>query len=339
MIRGFRSLISTFAFSALLLAATPSRAADQGPCTSANAKAAPAKGKNRLVIGTGNAGGVFFPYGGGLARIVSAKLANTEMTAELTGGSVDNLKLLAKKQADLAMTTVDSAYDAAQGAGVYKDLGKIPACAAAVLYQSFVHIVVADAAGINGIAAMKGKRVSLGSPGSSTEALAMRVLEVEGLDGKKDVTPQYLSVSEAAGAMKDGKLDGFFWIGGMPTSAVTDLMTTPNVKVTFLDAGKTIDKLKAKFGPVYSALTLPKAVYGLKNDVPGIGVGNLVAVNAEMSEQLVRDLLKTLFDNAAEVRKVHPEAKSFDLAASVKGSSIPFHPGAIAFYKEKGVWP
>lgn len=339
MIRSLQHAILTLAFATLALGPTPASAVDQGPCTPANAKAAPTKGKNRLVIGTGNAGGVFFPYGGGLARIVSAKLANTEMTAELTGGSVDNLKLLAKKQADLAMTTVDSAYDATQGSGVYKDLGKIPACAVTVLYQSFVHIVAAEGSGIKDIAGMKGKRVSLGSPGSSTEALAMRVLEVEGLDGKKDVTPQYLSVSEAAGAMKDGKLDAFFWIGGMPTSAVTDLVTTPNVNVTFLDANKAVDKLKAKYGPVYSALTLPKAVYSLKTDVPGIGVGNLVAVNAEMSEKLVKELLKTLFDNAEDVRKVHPEAKTFDLAASVKGSSIPFHPGAIAFYKEKGVWP
>lgn len=337
MIRGLKQAILTSAFVAFV--ATPASAVDQGPCVPANAKAAKTTGKNRLVIGTGNAGGVFFPYGGGIARIVSAKLANTEMTAELTGGSVDNLKLLAKKQADLAMSTVDSAYEATQGLGVYKDLGKIPACAVTVLYQSYVHVVVSDAAGIKTIGDMKGKRVSLGSPGSSTEALAMRVLEVSGIDGKKDVTPQYLSVSEAAGAMKDGKLDAFFWIGGMPTSAVTDLVTTPNTKVTFLDASAAVEKLKTKYGPVYSALTLPKAVYNLKADVPGIGVGNLVAVNAEMSEQLVKDLLRTLFDNAEEVKKVHPEAKGFDLKASVKGSSIPFHPGAIAYYKDKGVWP
>jgi TRAP transporter TAXI family solute receptor len=338
MIRG---LLHSFVSTALLIGAMApgAFASDQGPCVSANAKAPRDKGKNRLVIGTGNAGGVFFPYGGGIARIVSAKLARTEMTAELTGGSVDNLKLLAKRQADLALSTVDSAYEAAQGSGVYQDVGKIPACAITVLYQSFVHIVASEASGIKTIAGMKGKRVSLGSPGSSTEVLAMRVLEVNGLHGKKDVTPQYLSVSEAAGAMKDGKLDAFFWIGGMPTSAVTDLITTPNVKVTFLDAGGSVPKLKDNYGPVYSALTLPKSVYNLPADLPGIGVGNLVAVNAEMPEQLVKDLLKTLFDNADEVRKIHPEAQTFSLEASTKGSSIPFHPGAIAFYKEKGVWP
>lgn len=336
MFRRLGCSLSLFVLCSLL--ASPARAVDQGPCVSSAAKAE-SKGKQRLVIGTGNAGGVYFPYGGGIARIVSAKLANAEMTAELTGGSVDNLKLLAKKQADLAMTTVDSAYEAATGAGVYQDVGKVPACAALVLYQSFVHVVASESSGIKTIEAMKGKRVSLGSPGSSTEVLAMRVLEAAGLDGKKDLTPQYLSVSEAAGAMKDGKIDAFFWIGGMPTSAVTDLTTTSNVKVHFVDSGSYVEKLKVKYGPVYSALTLPKEVYGLKADLPGIGVGNLVAVHAEMPEVLVKNLLKTLFENSDDVRKVHPEAKAFALSNAAKGSSIPFHPGAIAFYKEKGVWP
>ncbi len=329
------------AFSARLAsAAAPAPTVDPGPCIAANAKPYEAKGKRRLVIGTGNTGGVFFPYGGGIARIVSSKLAATEMTAEVTGGSVDNLKLLAKKELDLAMTTMDSAFEASQGQSVYKDTGKIPACALAVLYSSFVHVVASEASGVKRVEDMKNKRVSVGSPGSSTEVLANRILEAAGLDPKKGVSPQYLSVSEAAAAMKDGKLDAFFWIGGLPTAAVTDLVTTVGTKkVRFLPTDAALAKLKEKYGPVYSGLTLGKGIYGLAEDVPGISVGNVIAVNAAMPEKLAQELLKTLFDNVDEVRKVHPEAAAFSVDGATSGSSIPFHPGAVAFFKEKGAWP
>ena len=254
--RVWASVWSIVVCGAWLAAAGVARGEGAGPCVASNARPYDAKGKLRLVIGTGNSGGVFFPYGGGIARIISDQLPNTEMTAEVTGGSVDNLKLLAKKKTDLALSTVDSAYDAASGGGAYQDVGKVPVCALAVLYESFVHIVALEGSGIKDVAGMKGKRISLGSPGSSTEVLAMRVLAAAGLDGKKDLSPQYLSVSEATSAMKDGKIDAFFWIGGMPTAAVTDLITTPNIKVKFLDGGKSVDQLKEKNGSVYVPLTL-----------------------------------------------------------------------------------
>lgn len=324
---------------ALAVAPSPVFAQGEGPCTPAAAKPyAEAKGKLRLVLGTGNTGGVFYPYGGGLARIFSSKRPKTEVTAEVTGGSVDNLKLLAKGEADLALSTVDSAYEALQGAGVYKDAGKIPACAVAVLYQSFVHVVALADSGVTTIEGLKGKRVSLGSPGSSTEVLAVRMLEAAGLNPKTDVKAQYLSVSEAAGAAKDGKLDAFFWIGGLPTAAVTDLVLARKDGVRFLDAGGIVDKLRTAHGPIYAAMTLPKTVYGLPADVKGIGVGNVLAVNAAMPEKLVQDLTRIIFDNLDEVKKLHPEAATLSIAGATQGSSIPFHPGAIAVYKEKAAW-
>jgi TRAP transporter TAXI family solute receptor len=317
-------------------------AADPGPCTAANAGPLKSDGKQRLVVGTGNTGGVFFPYGGGLARIGSAKLPRTEMTAEVTGGSVDNLKLLHKKEADLALTTLDSVYDAIRGEGAYKDVGKVPACAIAVLYESFIHVVALEGNGIRTVADMRGKRISVGSPGSSTEEVANRILAASGLDPAKDIKREFLSISESAAAMKDKKIDAFFWIGGLPTAAVTDLAATPGIALEFLDATGLYDAMVRQYGAVYGKLTLAKGTYpGLAKDVAGLGVANLVAVNASMPEALVRDLLRTLFDNAAEVQKVHPEAKSFALANAVKGSDtapVPFHPGAIGFYREKSVW-
>lgn len=310
----------------------------QGACTPEATNKTRASGKTRLVIGTGGTGGVFFPYGGGLARVITAKLPNTEVTAEVTGGSVDNLNLIRTNEDYLGMTTTDSALDAARGESVYKEKGPIAACTLAVLYQSFIHVVALDGAGINTVADMKGKRVSVGSAGSSTEIAADRVLEAAGLNSKTDIKRDTLSVAESAGAMKDRKIDAFFWIGGLPTAAVTDLVKTPNLKVKFLPTAQFVKPMSDKYGPVYASFSLPKGVYdGVTEDVPGIGIGNLLVANAKMNEQLVYDILKTLFDNQADVQSIHPEAKSFNVMNSVAGSSLPFHPGAVRYYTEKGV--
>jgi len=309
-----------------------------GQCTSAAATKPRPSGKQRLVITTGGTGGVFFPYGGGLARVLTAKLANTEATAEVTGGSVDNMKLIQKGDSDLGLTTADSADEAQKGLGVYKDTGAVPVCTIAVLYESFIHVVALSDSGINTIADMKGKRISVGSPGSSTEVAADRILEAAGLNSKTDIQRDTLGVAESAGAMKDKKIAAFFWIGGLPTAAVTELASTgPALK--FISTAAYVQPLAAKYGPVYYPLTLTKSVYQkMPEDVVGLGVDNLLTVNANMSEQQVYDILKTLFDNQADVQAIHPEAKKFTLENASRVAPVPFHPGAIKYYTEKGVY-
>lgn len=338
--------ITTFiTLLALLLSACAAPAAPAAQPAGAEPTQAPAEApaatgdKTRLVIVTGGTGGVFYPYGGGLARILTEKLANTEATAEVTGGSVDNMKLVGAGDADIGLSTVDSAYDAIKGEAAYKDTGVIPAATIAVLYTSFLHVVALEEAGISTVADMKGKRISVGSAGSSTEIAANRVLEAAGLDPMADVTRDNLSVAESVAAMKDKKIDAFFWIGGLPTSAVTDLVATPNLSVKFIDISQYLSAMVEKYGPVYTAFNLPQATYtGLTADVPGIGIGNILFVNQSMSEDLVYNILTTIFDNLAEVHKIHPEAEKLALESAAVGSSIDFHPGAIKFYTEKGVW-
>jgi TRAP transporter TAXI family solute receptor len=313
--------------------------AGQGACTPEAAAAAMPEGKLRMVIGTGGTGGVFFPYGGGLARILTEKLADAEATAEETGGSVDNMKLVGAGEADIGFSTVDSAYDAVNGQGAYQDTGPIPACTIAVLYTSFVHVVASEASGINTVADMKGKRISVGSAGSSTEGAADRVLEAAGLDPQVDITRDNLSVAESVAAMKDQKIDAFFWIGGLPTAAVTDLVSTPNLAVKFIPTAEYVDAIVAKYGPVYRAFDLPPGTYaGFDEPVPGIGIGNIIFVNAAMPEPQVHAILTAIFDNLAEVQEIHPEAKKLTLETAAVGSSIPFHPGAVRFFTERGVW-
>ncbi|MDW8053555.1 MAG: TAXI family TRAP transporter solute-binding subunit [Anaerolineae bacterium] len=310
----------------------------QAPCTPENATDPYPSGKVRLVIGTGGTGGVFYPYGGGIARILSEKMPNTEATAEVTGGSVDNNKLLAKGEIDIGFSTLDSAFEASRGSGVYQDVGPVPLCTIATLYQSFVHIVALEESGINSVEDMKGKRVSIGSAGSSTEVAARRILELAGINPDADIQRENLGVSESVNAIKDRKIDAFFWIGGLPTAAVKDLVSTPGIKVKFIGAGQYVDKLREKHGPLYVRTTLSKEIYNLESDVEGIGIGNALLVNAKANEQLVYDILKTIFDNLEEVKSVHPEARKLSLETAVTGSSVPFHPGAIRFYTERGVW-
>jgi uncharacterized protein len=311
----------------------------QGPCTPENADKPRPTGKARLVIATGGTGGVYFPFGGGLARIISAKLPRTEMTAEVTGGSVDNMKLIYANEADIAMTTVDSAYDGFIGSGIYEDTGPIPACTMAVLYQSFQHVVALDGSGINRVADMRGKRFSVGSAGSSTEGAADRVLEAGGLDPRRDIGRDNLSVAESVAAMKDRKIDAFFWIGGLPTAAVTDLVSTPGLKVKFVPTDDVIQLMRDRYGPVYNEFTIPRTAYaGMEADVPGIGIGNILFTNANMNHDLIYDLTRTIFENLPDVQAIHPEARRLSVEGAVSESPLPFHPGSITYYREKGVW-
>jgi TRAP transporter TAXI family solute receptor len=151
-------------------------------------------------------------------------------TARVTGGSVANLQLIGSKQSEIALTQVDAAYDAIKG--LEKFAGNVvPARMLMVLYPNRMHVVSVEGRGVNTMADLKGKRVSTGSPGSATEVFAFRCIEMAGLDKDKDVRRERLGVAESTNAVKDGKIDAYFWVGGLPTAAVTDLAATPNTKI------------------------------------------------------------------------------------------------------------
>jgi hypothetical protein len=294
----------------------------------------------RLSIATGSTGGVFYPYGGGLARVLSAHAKNVRATAEVTGGSVDNVKLVSKGDADLGFSTIDSAADALAGAGSYKDTGPQKIAALATLYDSFAHVVTREGAGIATVADLKGKRVGVGSAGSSTEAMADRILEAAGVDPSTGVTRDNLSVVESAGALKDGKIDAFFWVGGLPTSAISDLSVTGSPKIIFLPTGDLLPALDAKYPGMYRAATLPQTTYsGMSGDVAGLGVGNVLFVSADMKPETVTMILNTIFDNLDEVKKIHPDARSLNLAGAAAKSALPLHPAAQQFFAARGVNP
>jgi TRAP transporter TAXI family solute receptor len=290
----------------------------------------------RLTVVTGSTGGVFYPYGGGLAKVLTEKGKDIQATAQVTGGSVDNIKLLGE-EADIGFSTIDSAYDAMKGVGAYKDVGALDTKVLAVLYDSFLHVIVRADSGITGVAGLKGKRVSVGSAGSSTESIADRVLAAAGLNPMKDVIRDNLSVAESVGALKDGKIAGMFWIGGIPTSAVKDLAASGQPKLAFLPTDRELAVMNKKWPGLYRAMTLPANAYeGQTKPVAGLGVSNVLVVSGELDDETVTRVLATIFGNLAEVQKIHPEARKLTLATAAAKTAVPLHPAAEKFYRAKG---
>ncbi len=297
-----------------------------------------AQDRRRLVIVTGGTGGVFYPYGGGLAKVLSEKMANTQATAQVTGGSVDNVKLLAEGEADIGFSTIDSAYDGFTGTGAYGGDGPQNVRLIARLYDSFLHVVTAEASGIDSIAAMKGKRVSVGSAGSSTESIADRMLAAAGLDPMNDVTRDNLGVSESCGALADGKIDAFFWIGGLPTAAVKDLAAGGQTKLRFIGTATEMTVLQTRYPGLYQERTLPAGTYaGEDADLAGLGVANVLIVSGEADDALVTDILDCIFGNLDAVHAIHPEAAGLNVANAYIPSRVPWHPAAAAYYAAHGV--
>jgi TRAP transporter TAXI family solute receptor len=291
----------------------------------------------RLSIATGGTGGVYYPMGGGLANIISKYVPYTEATAEVTTASVDNCRLVGAGKAELAFIMADTGWDAYQGKAQFKE--KIPLRTVAVLYPNNMHMVTVEGKGIEKITDLKGKRVSTGAPGSGTEIMALRVIEAYGLDPTKDMKRDKLSVSESAGALKDGKIDAFFWVGGLPTAAVIDLGATPGVKMKLIPHADAVPKMRETYGPIYVKGIIPAKTYpGQSVDVPIAVVWNLLVCHENMKGDLVHDIVKTLFDHKPELAASHREASNISLEHQAAGGSpIPFHPGAIRYFTEKGV--
>lgn len=291
----------------------------------------------RLSIATGGTGGVYYPLGGGMANIISKYIPYAEATAEVTTASVDNCRLVGAGKAELALIMADTGWDAYQGRAQFKE--KIPLRTAAVLYPNNMHIVTLEGKGIEKVTDLKGKRVSTGAPGSGTEVMALRVIEAYGLDPTKDMTRDKLGVSESAGALKDRKIDAFFWVGGLPTASITDLGATPGIKMKLIGHADAVPKMRETYGPIYVRGGIPAKIYpGQASDVSIAVVWNLLVCHEKMTEDIAYSIVKTIFDHKPELITVHGEAKQITLEPQAAGGSpIPFHPGAIRYFTEKGL--
>mgnify|MGYP000202062759 FL=1 len=291
-----------------------------------------------LSIATGGTGGVYYPLGGGMAAVLSKHVPGLQATAEVTGGSVDNLKLIGTGKPYLGMVMSDAAQDALKGVDKFNG-NKVPLKTLLVMYPNRMHVVSVEGKGVNRMTDLKGKRVSTGAPGSATEVMAFRLIEAVGLDKDKDMKRERLSVAESVNALKDGKIDAFFWVGGLPTAAVTDLANTPGTKIKMVDHADAVAAMNKKYGNLYVEDVIAKSVYkGMDTDNKQATVMNILVAHENLDEKTAYNIVKTVFEKKDELVAVHKEAINFKLEnQKAAASPIPFHPGAIRYYAEKGI--
>jgi uncharacterized protein len=290
-------------------------------------------GGQRLSIATGGSGGVYFVYGGGLAEQIGEHLDGYQATAEVTSASVDNMYLIADGKSDLAFALADTAADAVQGTDTF-DGERVPAQALARLYNNLTQVATVRGKGIDAIEDLRGKRVSIGSPGSGTEVIALRVLEAAGLDPDRDISRQQLGVGESVQAVKDGALDAFFWSGGVPTSAVTDLATSR--ELLLLPTDQYVGKLQQRYGEFYTVAEIEPGRYeGVEEPVKVIAVPNYLVVHRSMDPELAYQLTRLLFDRKQALAEVHPAAGRLELETAPKVAPLELHPGAQRYYDEQ----
>ena len=291
-----------------------------------------------ISIATGGTGGVYYPMGGGIAAVLSKYVPGMQATAEVTGGSVDNLKLIGSGKPYIGFSMTDASQDAYRGEDKFKG-NKVPLKTLMVLYPNRMHVVSVEGRGIAKLTDLKGKRVSTGSPGSATEVMAFRLIEAAGMDKDKDLKRERLGVAESVNAIKDGKIDAFFWVGGLPTAGVTDLANTPGTKLKMVDHADVVSAMNKKYGNLYVEDVISRDVYrGMDTDNKQATVMNILVAHENMDDKTAYNIVKTIFEKRDDLIAVHKEAANFKLENQKSSATpIPFHPGAAKYFAEKGI--
>jgi TRAP transporter TAXI family solute receptor len=300
--------------------------------------AATAQNKVTISVATGPTTGVYYPLGGGIANVLSKYVPGYAANAETTAGSVANLQLMSQKKSDIALSMADAAWDGYKGQGRFAS-GAVAVRTLMIAYPNRMHVVTVEGTGINKFTDLKGKRVSTGAANSATELMAARVLEAMGVDQEKDIKRERLDPGKSSDAIKDKKLDAYFWVGGIPTAAVTDLGATPGTKLKLIDHAEAVEAMNKKHGPLYVQDTIPAKSYpGQEQPNQVATVQNLIIAREDMPDEVAYNIVKTIFDKRDELILVHKEAQNFDLKFQTNAASpIPFHPGAIKYFAERGI--
>jgi hypothetical protein len=289
----------------------------------------------QLKIATATTTGAFYPIGGVMASILSKNLDGYNFTAEATGGSVENARLIQSGQDQIGIFGGDTLYDAYNGEGPFKDK-PVKLAGLATIYGNPFHVVVLKNSGIKTIADLKGKKVAVGAPGSGTSNKAKVLLEEYGLKFDKDIKPEYLDFQEGSDALVDGNVDAVIISVGLPSGNVQELGTTHEIDLVAFDQAKG-EEIAKKY-PYFSTFTIPAGTYkGIDHDVLTMTAPNYIAVDPNLSEDLVYQMTKALFgDHFDEFKASHAAMKDVTLEEAPL-TNIPLHPGAEKFYKEAGV--
>lgn len=285
-------------------------------------------------IGTGGTGGIYYPYGGGVAEIWSKYVPDVKAVAEVTGASVENVKLADKGETVIGEVMGDVAVAGCNGQGKFKGQ-KQKILAMDIMYPNLLQVVTLKDSGVTNIEQIKGKRISSGSPGSGTNFMAETVFKALGipLDSFSDAR---LSFTETANALRDGTIDVGIWSVGPGTSSIMDLATTHHIRMIPFTPDQR-DKV-VNFNKTYSKVDLSAGVYrGVDKPVPTIGVWNVMIVQKSLDPDLVYKLVNAMWDHQDYLKNIHPSASYTTPENTLKYSPIPLHPGTIKALKERGL--
>ena len=290
--------------------------------------------KTNLILATGGTSGTYYPFGGSMAQIFNSKIQNMNVTAQATGASVENLKLIGQKEAELAIVQNDMTDYAYNGTEAFKDSKIANVRVIANLYPEVIQIVSSADSGIKTLTDIKGKKFSVGAPGSGVEANARQLLDVMGMT-YNDFSANYLSFAESADSLKDNHIDGFLFVSGIPNAAIQDTATTSSLNFVSIP-DDVIKKLIDKY-PFFTEFVIPAGTYkGQTADVKTVAMKATLVAGAEVSEQVIYSITKALFENQPELASAHAKGAELSLENAVNGVSVPFHPGAEKYYKEVG---
>jgi hypothetical protein len=294
-----------------------------------------------VTIGTGGITGVYYPTGGAIAKMVNAKRKEygIRATVESTGGSVFNINAIMAGDLEFGVAQSDRQYQAVMGIEDWKDKGPQKDLRAVFsIHPETVDLIAAVDANINSLEDLKGKRVNIGNIGSGYRQNAIDALEANGLDWEKDFNAESLKPAEAPGLIQDGRIDAAFYTVGHPSGYYKEA-TSGVRKVKFVPIEK-VDGLLAKYPYYAKAVTrVPELYPGAVNDkdVPTFGVKATFVTSAKVSDDVVYAIVKEVFDNFEEFKKLHPAYAGLTKQSMLEGLSAPLHPGALKYYKEVGL--
>lgn len=285
-----------------------------------------------LSIATGGTSGTYYPVGGAIAKVLNENIDNMNASAQSTGASVTNTRLIYNQEVELAILQNDIASYAVNGQNQFSDNQVNNMTGIAALYPEVIQIIVRDDAGIESIADLEGKSVAVGAPGSGAEANAKQILEFFGLS-YDDINEDYLSFGEAASRLKDRQIDAAFLTAGIPTAAVMDVAATQDISlINFSD--QDVEELNSEY-PYLTGVTVPAGTYnGLDDDIQTVALKAILVADSDLSEDVVYNITKAIFENRDTLIAAHDRARDIQLETAQDGMTVELHPGAQKYYDE-----
>lgn len=291
----------------------------------------------KLLMATGGTGGTYYPLGGGMANVWNDTIANLNVTVQSTGASVENIRLLAAGETELAMAMNGPAIRAVSGTGEWEGKPVDNIAAIGVIYPEIMQIVAPKDSGIVTVADLKGKRVSVGPPGSGTASAALKILEAHGLDPEQDINKFQDTFADAARKIKDGQLDASFAVMAVPAASIIDISISTPVTIVSIE-GAALEKL-LEIAPAFSTFEIPAGTYdGQDEAVQTVSQWAVLYVRKDLPEELVFNITKAMYEQTEKIAAAHARGNQISIDNALKGIyPVPFHPGAIRYFQEQGL--